>query len=136
LLGQRQANSSAPIAGFDAGELKGWGLDVPILFGWRSSADLLWLWTGVRGGYEKLSGTVTFSSPGIPSSLDVPIAGDVDAHRIFAGGLAGFAIGLRHIHAAFEFQATYENAKGSLWNVETKVDGLNLTPAAALLGSF
>jgi len=72
----------------------------------------------------------------MPSSLDVPVAGDVDARRLFAGGLAGFAVGFRHLHAAFELQGTYQNAKGSLWNVNTTVEGLCLTPSAALLGSF
>jgi hypothetical protein len=45
-------------------------------------------------------------------------------------------MGFRHLHAAVEVQAGYQHAQGTLWNVQTDVRGMSVSPAAALIGSF
>ena len=44
------------IPGVDSAGASGWGLDVPVLVGYRSSASLVQVWGGIRGGFEHIGG--------------------------------------------------------------------------------
>ena len=48
--------ASGTIPGLDEGNVTGWGLDLPLLVGWRSTPALVQLWAGLRGGFELLWG--------------------------------------------------------------------------------
>ena len=110
----------------------GWGVDIPILFGWQSSADIVWWWIGARGGFETLRGQVALNRPE-PSP---PLDGDIDARRYYALGLTGLAVGFRHLRAAIEVQGGYQRAEGALWETDVLVEGATVSPAAALIGKF
>ena len=55
----------------------GGGVDVPVLFGWRSTSDLYALWVGPRGGLEALGGIRRngAASPRLAHSLNVCVEG-------------------------------------------------------------
>lgn len=132
LLARRGTITNAQLGGLNLEGVSGWGADVPVVFGWRSSGDIVWWWAGARGGYEKLRGTVTLFVPTVPDPLD----GDIDAHRLMVAGLTGLAVGFRHFHAAVEVQGAYQDAQGALWGTDVQVKGFTFSPSAALLGSF
>ncbi len=128
---------TSEVPGLNLESLTGWGLDVPILFGWQSTSDLVWWWLGARAGYERLGGNVSLMNPSSPAALDpAPVISGINARRYYASGLGGLAFGFRHLHAAVEFQSGYHQASGTLWDKTVDVSGVTLTPSAALLGSF
>jgi hypothetical protein len=131
LLSRRGAQTDTGIAGLNLEATTGWGVDVPVVFGWRSSAELVWWWTGVRGGHERLRGDVGYEAPEA-----LPVDGEIDGERTFVLGLMGIAVGFRHLHAAVELQGGYHWAKGTLWETEVEVSGASVSPAAALIGRF
>jgi len=132
LLARRGTVTNAQLGGLNLEGVSGWGADVPIVVGWRSSGDILWWWGGVRGGYEKLRGTVTLNVP----EPQEPIDGDIDARRTSIAALTGLAVGFRYFHAAVEVQGAYQDARGSLWDTSVQVGGMTVSPAAAILGTF
>lgn len=52
LLGHRTGSTSDQLDRLQLDGVSGWGADIPIVFGWRSKADVAWWWMGARGGYE------------------------------------------------------------------------------------
>lgn len=132
VLSRRGGGADNQISGLNLDATTGWGLDVPLVVGWRSSGNIVWGWTGTRVGYEQLRGEVGYEAPAPAQPLD----GDIDGHRIFALGLIGMAIGFRHFHAAVEIQGGYQHAEAALWDTDVDVSGVSLSPAAALIGKF
>ena len=132
ILSRRSRGPDAQIGGLNLDAATGWGVDVPIVFGWQSSSQIVWWWSGVRGGYEKLRGKVGYEAP----EPALPIDGDIDGQRVFVTGLMGLAVGFRHLHAAIEVQAGYQHAEGTLWDTDVEVSGMSVSPAAALMGRF
>ena len=132
LLSRRGASPDAQIAGLNLDATTGWGIDVPVVFGWRSAAEVVWWWTGVRGGYERLRGDVGYEGP----APALPIDGEIEGERPYVMGLMGIAVGFRHLHAGVEVQGGYSWAKGKLWGTEVEVHGATVSPAAALMGRF
>jgi hypothetical protein len=132
---------SAPFYGGDSGslpnvdlsKLRGYGGDLPILFGWESTAGLYKVWAGARGGYEHVSleNLTSDPRPGVPAP-GIPLEGD----KFWAGAVVGVAVGLRHIHVATELQAAYIWLDGSYNGSGAKVSGLGLTPATAFTWDF
>ena len=127
------SRSTGSIQGVDASDTTGWGLDVPVVFGWRSDLELVRLWVGARGGYERVFGEVIFA--GMPD-----VIADVDVKRGYAGGLVGFAVGLGPVSAAIELDVYYQYLTGTLDSGPSQTDatleGLSVTPGAALLTKF
>ena len=125
--------STGNIQGVDASDTTGFGLDLPIVFGWRSDLELVRLWVGARVGYERVFGEVIFA--GTPDVL-----ADLDVKRGYAGGLVGFAVGLGPVSAAIELDVYYQYLSGSLDSgldrTDGALDGLSVTPGAALLTKF
>lgn len=114
---------------------RGYGLELPLLFGYRSDADVVKLWTGLRAGFERDSFYVT-----IVEAPDHPIASTADATRLWAGGLVGFSVGLAPVEVRVELDAAYESAKGDLelgdGELSAHVSGWSLTPAMAISAKF
>jgi len=117
--------------------LKGFGLELPMLFGYRSSADVVKLWAGLRAGFER-----DYFNASIVVAPDTPVGAEGRATRYFAGGLVGFAIGLSPIEVRAELDAAYESARGTLWlssasgDLVGDVAGWSLTPAMAISAKF
>ena len=132
LLSRRGASPNRQIASLDLDETTGWGLDMPILFGWRSAADFVWLWSGIRGGYDRLLGSVGYVAAGPESTID----GDISGSRSYVMGLFGLAVGFRYLHASVELSGGYSLSKGTLWGTEVEVRGFSISPATALLFRF
>jgi len=115
--------------------VRGYGLDVPVLFGYRSSADVVRLWAGLRAGFELDSANVAVVVA--PDSL---VGTTASAKRYWGGGLVGFSVGLAPIEMRVEVNAAYESVHG---NVTTRtgaasgdVAGVSLTPAMAISAKF
>ena len=119
------------LQGVDGQNLFGFGGDVPVLLGWRSTAGLYYAWIGARFGYEH----DVIRAPGSENPPTVAAA-ELVGDRFSIGGLVGVAIGFRHVHVALELEADYANVSGSFGNVSARVDGLALTPASALWVDF
>ena len=98
-----------------------YGGDVPVLFGWRSDAGVVSLWAGARGGFEKIGQS---GSPG------------TDLTHWSAGGLAGLAMGFRHVHVGLGLETAFHWVSGTYADQGVEVRGLTLTPCGALLLTF
>jgi hypothetical protein len=93
------------------GGLAGVGFDVPIIAGWRSSANLVQVYGGVRGGYEALFGTYLVTSVSQDSTDG---EAEVRARRGFVGGLFGLIVGVAPIWVGFELDGTYHHGRGKV----------------------
>ncbi len=115
--------------------LSGYGLELPVLFGYRSSADVVKLWTGLRAGVEHDTFDVT-----LVESPDTPLGANGDATRIWGGGLVGFSVGLKPIEVRVEVEAAYQSIHGKLLTfggeLSGDVRGWSLTPAMAISAKF
>jgi len=109
---------------------RGCGLDLPVLVGWQDRTGIVTLWTGPRGGFEKLAADVAFPTENPAKS------GDLSATRWYVGPTAGFAVGFRHVHAAAEMSAYYQTVHGTALGAAVSVRGVTLVPAAALKVTF
>jgi hypothetical protein len=117
----------------DLSSLQGFGADVPILFGWRSEADLFQVWFGARGGWEhaRIETLTSEPRPTLPGS---PI--ELSATRFYGGGLVGLAAGFRHVHVALELDLAYQTISGAYNATQVDVSGLSMAPAAAIWWTF
>lgn len=131
-----------PVSGSDGGyrdvdvaSLSGYGLELPVLFGYRSSADVVMLWAGVRAGFERDAFDAVLVAS--PATL---VACSGKALRFWGGGLIGFAVGLPPIQVRTELDVAYESASGNLLtdrgDLEVDVAGWSLTPALAISAKF
>ena len=130
--------STGGIRGLDAGSVGGFGFDVPLLFGWRSDVDLVRLWVGIRGGYERLSGE--FELDPALSATPEPVREPVTVRRWYGGALVGIDVGVGPIRVAAELDGAYHRLSGSLGEgpgeLTAELDGFSLTPSGALITHF
>jgi hypothetical protein len=109
---------------------RGWGVDLPVLLGWQDKTGIVTVWAGPRGGFEKIAAALTLP-------MDTPArTGDLSAQRWYVGPVTGLAIGFRHVHAAAEIAAYYQNVRATALGFSVKANGVALVPAAALNVSF
>lgn len=119
---------------------KGWGLDLPILLGYRMLEGFGDVWLGPRLGFERLAGDVRVvdSEPGF---LEL----DVSGSRLWAGLLAGFSLGIPPVWIRFELSATYHRLSGELESADdarpldfdaVEASGWTFAPSGALVGKF
>lgn len=127
----RQNNS---LSGVDDANLFGFGADLPVLLGYRSTAGLYYAWIGARVSYEHDT-IQPRNSEQVPPQ-DQGTAPQLSGDRWAVGGLVGLATGFRHVHVAIELEADYANVTGSFGGISAKVEGLSLTPATALWWDF
>ncbi len=115
--------------------LNGYGLELPVLFGYRSSADVVKLWTGLRAGFEHDSANIS-----LVEAPDTLLGSTAVAMRWWGGGLVGFSVGLAPIEVRVEVDAAYESVHGHLLTqsgeLSGDVAGWSLTPAMAISANF
>jgi len=133
-------SSSGAITGVDTGGVIGFGVDVPLLVGYRSDAELVQIWGGLRGGYEHVEGQVLFADPSIPAE-EAQNAAELQADEISAEALLGLGVGLSPIWVAVEIAVGYAHVDGELRPrglppSAAQVDGVTVTPAGAIIGRF
>lgn len=128
----RQQGSDLP--NVDLSSLRGYGADVPLLFGWQSNDGIYMVWTGVRGGFDFLSVEALTSEPKSTPVGTPPI--NLDARRFYGGGVFGLGTGFRHVHVALELQAAYQAVSGKYNDNRVSVSGLTISPATALWWTF
>jgi len=122
------------LPGVDLTDLKGWGADLPLLMGYRSTGGLYMVWFGVRGGWEHDQIAEVTSEPK-PVTLGIPPVG-LTADRFWGGGVLGIATGFRHVHVALEIDANVEYVTGEFGGAQSSVTGAAITPAAAMWFEF
>ena len=112
----------------------GGGGDLPLLFGWSSTAELYSIWFGPRVGFEMLGGRALSSefSVGGSSTQFTKLSGQ----HVYFGGLVGMQVGFRYFHAAIEIDGAYHLAQGTFGDVDAKARDFAITPAGALILSF
>jgi hypothetical protein len=128
----RQDGSDLP--NVDLVQLHGVGVDAPVLVGYQSDGDLYMLWLGARAGWEHVDISELSSEPQAASFGPAPIS--LSATRLWAGGLIGVAVGFRHLHVAMELDVSYASIAGDYNQTHAQVEGVILTPAAALWWKF
>ncbi len=128
-----------PQAELDA-SAKGWGLDLPVLLGYRLLDGFGDVWLGPRLGFERLAGDVRVvdSEPGFYEL-------DVSGSRLWAGLLGGFSLGIPPVWIRFELTATYHRLSGELKSADPdraldfdqiEASGWTFSPSGALVGKF
>jgi hypothetical protein len=130
LSGRSLSRSGLDLPGTDLNRAAGFGLDLPLLFGYRTDADLISVWAGVRGSYDHWSGKVALE-PGADTSLR--------ATRWSGGPVLGLAVGVAPLYVAAELEADYARISGSFDGgppPDASVSGWSLRPAGALIGKF
>jgi hypothetical protein len=128
----RQQGTDLPNVNLQA--LHGYGGDIPVLVGWQSTGGIYMLWTGLRGGFERVIVEQVTSEPKDVTFGTPPIR--LDATRAYGGAVLGVATGFNHVHVALEIAAAYQSASGTYNGNEATVRGVTLTPASALWWSF
>jgi hypothetical protein len=119
-----QRNQTVP--GFDSGPTRGWGFDIPVIVGWRSSPSLVQVWGGARGGYDRMIGDVIVQidpDPGAPVEED-----EFEASRWFAVLVAGIGVGIDPVMVAVEVDAGYLGGKGSVIRLPRDTNGPGIPP--------
>ena len=109
----------------------GIGADLPLLFGYRTDADLISVWAGVRGSFDRWSGTVM---------LDPNPGYELDASRLAVGPIFGMSVGLPPFWVSVELELDYAHVTGSLdrpaAHLDAQIDGWSARPAGALTAKF
>ena len=127
--------SSAGLRTLSLRSASGYGLELPVLFGYRSSADVVKLWTGLRAGFERYGYNAS-----VIEAPDQPANAHGKATRFWGGGLVGFSVGLAPVEVRVEVDGAYENVHGSLSTAGSEltgeVAGWSLTPAMAISAKF
>jgi hypothetical protein len=128
-------SDSGALPQLDLSSIRGYGADVPIVIGWQSSARAYMLWVGGRVGWDHTSvGSVI--SPATTIDVDGNGPGGLSVDRLYGGGVVGLAAGFRHIHAALEIDVAYQTAHGTFEATTATVQGVSMSPAAALWWTF
>jgi hypothetical protein len=129
--GRGFGQSPLDLPGTDMDRARGFGVDLPLLYGYRTDADLISIWAGLRGSLDHFSGNV---------SLDGLRPFTLSATRLAAGPVVGVAIGLPPLWVAAELEVDYAHVTGSLARPDARydanVDGVSVRPAAALIAKF
>jgi hypothetical protein len=112
----------------------GFGGDIPILIGWRSTGDIYAIWAGARAGIELLRGQRELEAD--PNDPLAPLVEDVDGWHGHAGGLLGVRVGFRYIFAVFEVDGAMHWAQGDVGDVEVSLRQFSIAPSGALVVRF
>ena len=131
VTGRGFAQSSFDLAEADLSRARAIGIDLPLLFGYRTDADLISVWGGLRGGVDHWSGTL---------SLDPGAAYRLSASRWAAGPVVGLALGLPPFWVAAELEVDYAHITGTLdrpgTGLSAQIDGWSARPAGSLVAKF
>ncbi|HEY6727747.1 MAG TPA: hypothetical protein VI197_27120 [Polyangiaceae bacterium] len=124
-------DTHSEIPGVDTGSTSGWGLDLPLLVGWRSDPGIVAFWTGVRARFEQISGEIRYETGAGPRTAHA------EGDRWVFQGVVGFSVGIKPIWALFELSPAYERLSGNV-NLESgvmgsRLEGFSFSPAIALM---
>jgi hypothetical protein len=136
--------SSGSVAGVDTGGVYGWGVNVPVIVGYRSDAEVVQAWGGLIGTFEQAFGSVVLSdatpTPGDPITQDDVVKSNINGRRISGAAVLGLAVGMEPIWVAIELSGRYFALDGTLSTAGEKVasdlSGFSIEPAGALIGRF
>ena len=107
------------------------GVDLPILAGYHTDADLIAVWAGMRASLDHWSGSV---------SLDSGAGYELDANRLAIGPVFGMSLGLPPFWVSAELALDYGHVTGQLdrpgSRYDAQIDGWSARPAGALVAKF
>ncbi|XYH96808.1 hypothetical protein ACMHYB_55045 [Sorangium sp. So ce1128] len=132
-LGASALFSGGPGPAAEASDVHGAGVDVPLLLGFRSDADLYAVWFGPRLGFELLGGQVRLPASG--AATRGPLV-DASGQHLQVGFVLGVRGGFRHVHVAVEATATYHHASGEIAGAPVALGQGTVTPGGGLTVSF
>ncbi|HEX9621758.1 MAG TPA: hypothetical protein VF989_16550 [Polyangiaceae bacterium] len=119
----------------DLGNVRGFGVDVPLLVGLRTDPSFGHAWLGVRPGYERTTGDAVLVFAGT-----TPVAADFEGRTLSLTTLLGASLGVGPISVAAELAVGWYALSGSLTlggsRSEADVSGVAFTPAAAVTGKL
>lgn len=134
--GSPDAVKDGSIPRFDGGRISGWTVDVPLLIGTRNRPELVSSWVGVHGLYERFSAELLFDF----DANETPALAPTTGSRLFAGAVAGLAIGLRPLWVVLEVSGGYQNIRSEVnLGAEAylpRLEGFALTPSFALMADL
>jgi hypothetical protein len=133
LLVRRGDDPHASLRGLDLQSTSGYGIDLPIVGGWRSAAGLFSVWGGARVGYDKQTGEIGLGDIGTPGDASLV---DWKATRLWGGGVLGMTAGFRHIFVSLEVDALYGSASATAGDQSIAIKGVSIAPAGAIQGRF
>jgi hypothetical protein len=134
-----RVDATGEIPDLDEGSVTGWGVDVPVIVGWRSTARVVQAYGGVRVGHERVWGDYAWQV-----SPDEVSEAEMRGYRTFAGGLIGLLVSIDPLWAGIEIASAYHWGSGELdiqtgrdtENLSAEVRGWSLTPTAAIGARF
>ncbi|MEM1035025.1 MAG: hypothetical protein AAF928_14675 [Myxococcota bacterium] len=126
LLPNRQDDFGVRVGGF--------GGDLPILVGYRSTADIYAVYVGARFGAEFLNGQREL--PPVDGTDEIPPNEPIRGWHVYTGGLAGFRVGFRYLYAAFELGGDMHWAEASIAERDGVFSVFALRPGGALVARF
>ncbi len=126
VISVRDSASGARVGGF--------GGDVPLVVGWRSSAGVYELWLGARVGVDRLEGERVL--PVDPLVPDIVRSDGIVGEHESLGGLIGVQVGLGRLAAVLELDGAAHFARFDVGANKLTFRGLSIAPAAALVGRF
>jgi hypothetical protein len=127
------------VPGIDASGVSGWGFDAPVIVGWRSTAELIQLWLGLRGGHERLMGDVFLR---VDPSATAEETAELDVSRWYGGALCGVMVAIDPVWVAVELGVSVGRGQGTLTRPapagksDVELTGVSLSPAGAIGGTF
>jgi hypothetical protein len=123
--------STLEVPGTDLRRASGWGVDLPILYGYRTDPELISIWGGLRGSFDHWAGSL---------ALDAGERFKLGASRLALGPVLGLAVGVPPFAVAVELEVDCARVAGSLDRAATHYDvqlgGWSAHPAGALVAKF
>jgi hypothetical protein len=141
LLSPESRAPGAPPANDVELDATGWGLDLPLLVGYRDSTGMFDIWAGARGGFERVRGDLRMMSADGNSTFRARATGQ----RWWGGLLAGVSAGVPPLSFRFELAVNYQKLSGSLESGDPPrlpatgdIEGhaWSYAPTAGILGKF
>lgn len=134
LLSQQASRTSyLSVGGVDTGSTKGWGFDIPLLFGARTDARSIEGWVGTRLGYQHSAtdlGLPVAASPSPDADGEVSAGLATSADDVWAGAVLGVALGVAPVWLVFEAQGSHHWLWGSYESAEGRSRSFSLTGIA------
>jgi hypothetical protein len=138
--GQLASPENGRFATADAPSAGGFGADLPVLVGWRSTASVVEVWAGARAGFERIRGDLELAQGSTPAVAT--------AMRWYGGGLVGAAVGIRPVWVALELDVAYQalsvgadfpggpGAPPGPPHRDANLSFVTVAPAGAIIGKF
>ncbi|MGK3984653.1 hypothetical protein WME99_16530 [Sorangium sp. So ce136] len=135
-LGASALFSGGPGAAAEGSDVHGAGIDVPVLLGFRSDADLYAVWFGPRLGFELLGGEVRLPASGTATAATRSPLVDASGQHLHVGFVLGVRGGFRHVHVAVEATATYHHADGEIAGAPVAIGQGTIAPGGGVTVTF